>query len=486
MAGGERSDQRQQAALDGRGLERGQQDHQRPLAAQRVDRADQTRQLVSASTGCSPAIASCMSSTTSRRWAPSAGCAPRGRRRPARPGRRAREPARRAAGRRPWPSPAGARRRPGPPRCAPCRAPARTRRSRSGCQVRTTTDRLRALARQSTLRTSSPATYSRSESNSVPWPRTRTAARPSSSRSLASRLGRCLHRRERRQHPQHPRHLDPALPTREPERPQGTHGDPVGRQVPATGRPQAAGQHLAATRCHVQPVPVAGGAGRGLPRVAHDPADRTAGRAGDLEGRSSRPRPAGPGRPGGVRRPGLCATARASTSTTTRSSTTSPSQVHAVAAAGRSSTGTRPSSTSSGTRQVIAISEAPAPSRARSPAPDSTSTPSSSASGRSAQPVGQGGVGQRLDVVGGDEVATVSQAHARLTRSSAVAPRGPTPRRRDGAAGWPGRCRRCRRRPRRRRAPTGHRGAGLDECSAPATALHPGRARGPAGRSPSA
>ena len=31
-----------------------------------------------------------------------------------------------------------------------------TRRSRSGCQVRTTTVRLRALARQSTLRTSSP------------------------------------------------------------------------------------------------------------------------------------------------------------------------------------------------------------------------------------------------------------------------------------------------------------------------------------------
>ena len=43
-----------------------------------------------------------------------------------------------------------------------------TRRSRSGCQVRTTTLRLRAVARQSIERTSSPWTYSRSESNSVP------------------------------------------------------------------------------------------------------------------------------------------------------------------------------------------------------------------------------------------------------------------------------------------------------------------------------
>ena len=67
-----------------------------------------------------------------------------------------------------------------------------TRRSRSGRQVRTTTSARRAVARQSIERTSSPTTYSRSESNSVPWPRVRVGNSPSISRSLARRDGRCL------------------------------------------------------------------------------------------------------------------------------------------------------------------------------------------------------------------------------------------------------------------------------------------------------
>ena len=67
-----------------------------------------------------------------------------------------------------------------------------TRRSRSGRQVRTTRSLRRAVARQSMERTSSPRTYSRRLSNSVPCPRIITLVRPSSSRSLASRDGRCL------------------------------------------------------------------------------------------------------------------------------------------------------------------------------------------------------------------------------------------------------------------------------------------------------
>ena len=59
-----------------------------------------------------------------------------------------------------------------------------TRRSFSGRQVLTTRSEARALARQSMERTSSPSTYSRSESNSVPMPRIITADRPSSSRSF--------------------------------------------------------------------------------------------------------------------------------------------------------------------------------------------------------------------------------------------------------------------------------------------------------------
>ena len=54
------------------------------------------------------------------------------------------------------------------------------------------TSEARAEARQSIDRTSSPITYSRSESNSVPGPRTSRAVRPSSSRSRARREGRCL------------------------------------------------------------------------------------------------------------------------------------------------------------------------------------------------------------------------------------------------------------------------------------------------------
>ncbi len=49
----------------------------------------------------------------------------------------------------------------------------------------------RAEERQSMDRTSSPSTYSRSESNSVPWPRTMLRCWPSSWRSWASFSGRC-------------------------------------------------------------------------------------------------------------------------------------------------------------------------------------------------------------------------------------------------------------------------------------------------------
>ena len=65
-------------------------------------------------------------------------------------------------------------------------------RSRSGRQVRTATVVWRAVARQSMERVSSPGTYSRRLSNSVPSPRVRTLVRPSSSRRRASFEGRCL------------------------------------------------------------------------------------------------------------------------------------------------------------------------------------------------------------------------------------------------------------------------------------------------------
>ena len=64
-------------------------------------------------------------------------------------------------------------------------------RSRSGRQVRSIVVPARAVARQSIERTSSPRTYSRRLSNSVPCPRTCTLVLPSSSRRRARREGRC-------------------------------------------------------------------------------------------------------------------------------------------------------------------------------------------------------------------------------------------------------------------------------------------------------
>ena len=64
------------------------------------------------------------------------------------------------------------------------------RRSRSGRQVRTITSPRRAVARQSMDLTSSPMTYSRRESNSLPWPRSSDRCCPSSWRRRDSFSGR--------------------------------------------------------------------------------------------------------------------------------------------------------------------------------------------------------------------------------------------------------------------------------------------------------
>ena len=120
-----------------------------------------------------------------------------------------------------------------------------TRRSRSGCQVRTTTLRVRAVARQSIERTSSPRTYSRSESNSVPCPRTRTAARPSSSRSRASREGRCLRDSNGGSDRTAPGTSSVRCLRRQPERPGEPHGHArrrAGRRAAGAAAACAAGR----------------------------------------------------------------------------------------------------------------------------------------------------------------------------------------------------------------------------------------------------
>ena len=183
------------------------------------------------------------------------------------------------------------------------------RRSRSGCQVRTTTASRRAVARQSMLRTSSPTTYSRSESNSVPCPRTRTAERPSSCRSRASRLGRCL-----REVNGGNARMAPATATERcrPARPRGPRLRIVTRS--ACRSPRRVGCRTVVTRVRSPAtehdrVALAPGAGRGLPGVP----DHRAQPAGRGVGQQQRARPgsaephrghrlAGDGQPAGAER----------------------------------------------------------------------------------------------------------------------------------------------------------------------------------------
>jgi hypothetical protein len=228
-----------------------------------------------------------------------------------------------------------------------------TRRSRSGCQVRTTTVRLRALARQSIDRTSSPRTYSRSESNSVPWPRTRTAARPSSSRSRANRLGRCLREsnggsertvpststvRCRPASPSGPpRRIVTPRARRSPRR-RGSRGDRSTVRSPAARR----------IRCRFSLTPAVGcQASRSTPRIRRREVLVTW--SVETAGDPSRTAPIASRRTSTT--PGRGASSR-STPVTTR---TTSNHSQTVPACGRRITGASPTRSSSGTRPVISM-----------------------------------------------------------------------------------------------------------------------------------
>lgn len=131
-----------------------------------------------------------------------------------------------------------------PTRPAEVRPVSRTRRmwrSRSGRQVRTATVVWRAVARQSMERVSSPGTYSRRLSNSVPSPRVRTLVRPSSSRRRAS-LEEVLAAGEGWQDSYGPGHLVAALAGEETEGAVRADGDAVRLAVASAGGAQAGGQ----------------------------------------------------------------------------------------------------------------------------------------------------------------------------------------------------------------------------------------------------
>ena len=329
-----------------------------------------------------------------------------------------------------------------------------TRRSRSGCQVRTTTLRLRALARQSIERTSSPRTYSRSESNSVPWPRTRIAARPSSSRSRASRLGRCLRDSNGGSDRTVPGDVEGPLPGGQAERPAQPHGDPSGAQVAAAARLQRASAAARgrpgarASRCRLPD-----GAGGGLPGVAEHAAHRRRPAFVDEQRRLGVGTPAGPCPTGRRRRPRGASTGGASsTSATTSSGDHQQPQPHRARARAAARPAPAPRRSSSGTRPVIdhRSARAPAPSRARRPAPRPRRRPR--ARPRAAARAGAPSVAwaSALTSSGVTKSRPVSQAQARADaqqrgRAARADARGSA----TATRGWPGRCRRCSRPPRR-------------------------------------
>ena len=324
-----------------------------------------------------------------------------------------------------------------------------TRRCRSGCQVRTTTLRARALARQSMLRTSSPSTYSRRESNSVPWPRTRTAARPSSSRSRASRLGRCLRDVERRQHPHATRHLPRRLPGGEAQRAGAAHRHPVRAPVAAPGRRERRGQPDLVAGGEVEAVPVARRAGGRLPGVAQHPADPPVARCWRPAGRCwwlALPDLAG--RPARSTREAARAARRAARPRPPASADREQPPGRRAGRPDAPRARRTPSSSSSGTRPVRLIAGR-APSRRRRCSTWPTVDALELGLRAQPEPVRERGRGQRLDVVGGHERPALQPRPGPAgaqQRGGAARADPEAQRRRD--AGWPGRCRRRSRSPR--------------------------------------
>ena len=141
-----------------------------------------------------------------------------------------------------------------PAELRPVSSTTRTWRSRSGRQVRTTSSVERADARQSSERTSSPATYSRSESNSVPWPAHLDRAAAVELAHPRQAGGQVAPGPERREHPHAGRDRAPALARGEPERAERAHRDPHRVPVAAPGGGERGDDPAPLPRRHDEPV----------------------------------------------------------------------------------------------------------------------------------------------------------------------------------------------------------------------------------------
>ena len=327
------------------------------------------------------------------------------------------------------------------------------------------------------------ATYSRSESNSVPWPRTRTADAAVELAQPGQPAGRCLRDVERRQRPA-PRPATSRVRCRaaRPSGPERAHGD-AGRRAGRRAGSAAAGCVSAArspaasrSRCRLPAAP----APTAATRRARSRAYAGAARCWSTTSRCS----AGCAQPHLADGRRLDARAGAATGASSSRRATSSDDRQQPQPHGAD-------------RRAQHDRHQPQQEQQRDPPGDRHAAPSARdrdraeravehrrrrrrprARPRGAAPAGARRValGQRLDVVGRHEVAAGqpgpgpgrAQQRGRAARADAEAQRRAT-------RGWRGRCRRCSRRPRARPARARTRAPARPRCrAAPATGRDPG------------
>ena len=227
------------------------------------------------------------------------------------------------------------------------------------------------MARQSMQRTSSPSTYSRSESNSVPWPADPDRGAAVELAQPGQPDGQVLAGVERRQRPA-PSAARERAPAGRPGRAGRCSARSPGRRAGRRGAgQQGGGQHGAAAggrsrRCRLPVAPAEGcHASRSSPRHRRRPG------VGDRERRLGRLAQPDRRRSGARRRDRAAAATRraASRAATSSSDQQQPAGHDRAGSAGRSTTGTTPSSEqerdAAGDRHRRRLIAGPAPSRAR-------------------------------------------------------------------------------------------------------------------------
>ena len=263
----------------------------------------------------------------------------------------------------------------------------------------------RAVPRQSIERTSSPGTYSRRLSNSVPWPRCRMRRPAVQLAQPGQPAGQVLASVERRQRPYGPGRSVLGLPTGDPERADRADHHRAGMPVAAAGRPHG---ERSRRRCRAGMIDWLGRRCGRPPRAPRRcgpvPRSRLPAGVGQQSARWWPARRAGPtcrrtAAPAPVAGDGQ--SARSSADHRDAAAAVPISTAHQEPAIAAAST---VAAASAAARQVQDHQRGTGTVARIDSITESAVTPSSSASGPQAHPVPQGGEGQGLHVVGGDVV----------------------------------------------------------------------------------